>query len=194
MKKLIISLAGLLITLILIFIFIIPLWDSLSFLKNNFSAKEVELEQLEARVEKVNYLKKEYQDLGGEIQKLFLALPAEEDIPNLLVQFEALASSNGLILDNINFGQLAKKDPGISVGTGATADFAIESSRTSALRELGVTMNLAGRYVNFKNYLNSLTGNIRSMSIESISFGSSRSSEQSTDTFIFDLTVNVYYQ
>lgn len=195
MKKLIISLIGLIITLILIFVFVIPLWDSLGSSKDNFSFKETELKWIEERMEKVNHLKAEYRNLESEIQKVFLALPDEEDIPNLLVQFEALASNSGLVLDNISFGQLAQKDSkptGRSTGAEGSFDTGSSSGTTSALRSLDVTMKLAGRYTNFKNYLNSLGRNIRSMSVESISFGSSNGS--AINTFTFDLTVNVYYQ
>lgn len=211
-KKLFISLISLIIALVLAFVFIIPLWDTLGLLKTNLSNKEAELKKLETRAQKVSYLKKEYQSMEGEVQKVFLALPREEDIPNLLIQFEALASSNGLILDSISFGQLQKKrsdfqqqqqQPTTPFNDEAVSDLStkqIQPTQTpssSFLRNLNVGVSLSGRYDNFKKYLDSLTNSIRSMSVQSISFNAAQSSgekEIQADSFTFNLSVNVHYQ
>lgn len=185
MNKNIISLISLIIAIILIFVFVVPSWNALGIIKNELSQKQIELKQLKQRLNVIDKLKTKYQKSESEIQKVFLALPKQEDIPNLIVQFEALAEMQGLILDSISFGQVDKGDTQSktkATGVVQNEDGVIKTS--SSLRSLNVDMGLSGSYANFKSYLNALANNIRSMNVESISFNANS----------FNLAVIVYYQ
>ena len=57
-------------------------------------------EELMARVEK---LKNKYEDNEESLTKVNYILPSEEEIPNLIVQLEAMALEAGLILERIEF-------------------------------------------------------------------------------------------
>lgn len=76
------------------------------------------------------------------IDKLDKILPDKPEIPELIVQLEALASENGMILKSINFN----KD------------------------KLTAQVQLAGKYQAFKKYLQALESNLRLLDITNLSF------------------------
>ncbi|MFC1700673.1 type 4a pilus biogenesis protein PilO [Patescibacteria group bacterium] len=208
MKRNIIILTNFLLSFVLIFLFIIPKWNYCSLLANKVSGAQVELDRLNEWVNKIDELKKDYQNLESEARDVLLALPKEEDIPNLLVQFEAIALDNNLILESMSFGQIVEQDKsvaGASIATGqvtrsssgSESSHGISQKIDSSLRELSVDISVGGTYDNFKNYLNSLSKNMRSMDVEYISLNNSnlnKSGEKIVDYYKFDLAIVVYYQ
>lgn len=216
MKKVIISLISLVIVLVLVFLAVIPLWDSVKIKYIELNSKQQDLENLQRLTEKISRLKQEYQKLESESEKVFLALPKEKDIPNLLVQFQALAATNGLSMESIDFGQIATpvankvgenvaivdEEGGVAdmtrTAVPTTAVTAGSQSVASSLRNLDVSMALTGTYEDFKKYLAALAKNIRSMDVKTIVFNqiSQESAETRTETedYKFNLSVIVYYQ
>lgn len=216
MKKVIISLIGLVIVLVLIFLSGIPLWDSVKIKYGELNNKQQDLENLQQLTEKISRLKQEYQSLESETEKVFLALPKEKDIPNLLIQFQALATTNGLSMESINFGQIAAQKTANKASnnvvvvdeeeftmdmkktTASAVITANSQSMTSSLRDLNVDMTLVGAYDDFKKYLVALAKNVRSMDVKKISFD--KVSQESTNggidnyNYNYNLSVMVYYQ
>lgn len=214
MKKVIISLIGLVVVLILIFLSVIPLWDSVKVKDSELDNQQKDLENLRQLVEKNSRLKQEYQSLESEVEKVFLALPKEKDIPNLLIQFQALAAINGLLMESISFGRIAA--PAINqISKSVTAadeeelvanakeivapvnNIAASSQRiTSSLRGLNVDMTLTGAYRNFKKYLAALAKNVRFMDAEKVSFNriNQELTDGGIDNYNYNLSIIVYYQ
>lgn len=216
MKKVIISLIGLVVVLILIFLSIIPLWDSVRVKYSELNDRQQDLENLQQLTEKISRLKQEYQSLESEAEKVFLALPKEKDIPNLLIQFQALAAISGLSMESINFGQIAAAaqaasqiknnatiivdEEGFAMDVEKTiapaAIIASSQSITSSLRSLNVEMTMMGTYKDFKKYLAALAKSVRSMDVKKISFNkiSQEPIEGAIDNYNFNLSIIVYYQ
>lgn len=208
-KKLIFNLIGLVIAVALIIFFIIPYWNSIGNLKKSIERDNAEIERLEELLSKTKWLDEEYKEVEEEAKKVFLSLPKEKDVPNLIVQFEELAAVNGLVLESIQFGTLEKDSDKKTGAATYENDLASEaemyiasqdtSSKKSLFRSLPVTISVSGTYSSFKNYLNSLENNIRSMNVSEISFGGSSGSSSSetsgsSDAFEFDINLSVYYQ
>lgn len=180
-KKLIIVIALLVIAAAIAVIFLIPSWQSVRGIKNEISRKKTELANIEDLIIKVNQIKKQGRNTEKELAEVYLALPKEKDIPDLLVYFESLSISNGLILESIDFGEIGGKTK------------KVESK--SGLKSREVKLIVSGTYNAFKKYLRALEENIRSMNAGSISFDSRNLfADPDSDFLEFRLEVEVFYQ
>ncbi len=184
-KKNIISFISLVGGLALIFFLISPLWSSIKILKAELIEQENKISKVEELLTRVQQIEQDYQVLENDALKIFSALPEEENLPRLLVQFNALASNNGLLLESIKFGQIDQETN--------------QSKIFSNFPSLSVDVALTGSYNAFKGYLAALENNIRSMDARSIKFGITKTGEEtdilaSLGIFEFDLGVSVYYQ
>jgi len=195
-KKNIIIIVSLVGALILVFIFIEPLWTSIKFLKQEIEQEKLEMVRTEKILAKVAEINQEYQGLEGEAEKISLALPEEKDIPYLLVQFENLASANGLLLETIDFVQASGNQ-----GSGGSQSSETQIKKISPVfPSLSLKVKLSGSYDAFKGYLTSLENHIRAMDTHLISFEvkSSKGGESSPTfnpgIFEFDLGISVYYK
>jgi len=186
-QKIIISLVSLLIGAILIFVFTNSLWVSVKDLKKDISKSEDYSAKLEELLLKTEELNQDYQEIGVEADKLFLALPNEKDVPFLLVQFESLASSNGLLLDSISFEEIEKKKTNIKETT-------VQDS--SQLLYLIANIKINGSYDAFKNYLKALENGVRAIDVYSINFTpfTNKSNPSAIlDVFEFNIRAKAYY-
>lgn len=189
-KKIIISLISLVAGLALVFVFVIPEWSSIKILRTEISQKKTEVTKLEELLAKVQQLEEEYEDAKGEVDKAFLSLPQEEDVPHLLVQFENLASSNGLLLESINFGEVTEDTENRS----SRSDSSQAEKLTAGFPSMSVDIKVIGSYDAFKNYLAALENNIRSMAVESIQLSIGQEETGLLSIFEIGLAVSVYYQ
>lgn len=208
-RKIIISLFSLAIGIILIFILIVPLYSSVRGLFAEISQQEETITKLEELLAKTKELKDGYQQVEAEANRIFLGLPEEKDVPNLLVQFESLANSNGLFLGAIKFGQL-KGEEKSSPAPASAEEFSEEESADQPApvinqqipKESSVDLSLSGSYSAFKKYLTDIEKNIRSMDVSSFNFSIKEAGlgetttilTPSPDIFEFSLGINVYYQ
>jgi len=196
-KKSIIIIISLIGSLILVFVFIEPLWSSVKTLNQEIEQKKLEITTTEEILAKTTELNQEYQNLEEEADKVSLALPEEEDIPRLLIQFENLASANGLLLEAISFTQPSEE--GQKSVSGQSSQSQAEKI-SPPFPSLFLNVKVSGSYGAFKGYLTGLENNIRSMDTHSINFAiQSKEGQESISLlplgiFEFDLGVSVYYQ
>jgi len=192
-KKIIFSLISLISGLALIFIFIMPFWSSINALKEEIIQRKLVITATEELLAKVQQLDQEYQSFEEQGQKVFFALPEEKDIPFLLVQFDTLAASNGLLLESISFGQIDRDEKGSEQGLDQSKKI------SSPFPNMSLNVKVSGSYGAFKGYLTSLENSVRSMDVHSIKFAIQKKGEEasiltSLGIFEFDLGVVVYYQ
>jgi len=165
-----ISLTG---ALVLVFVFLEPLWSSINVLRNEINQKKLAITVTEELLVKTQELEQEYQPLAEQAQKVPFALPKEKDIPYLLVQFDALAASNGLLLESVSFIQVEE-----------------EASSDS---NLSLNVKLIGSYDALKGYLTNLENSVRSMDANLIRFTTLKEGLADLGIFEFDLGITVYY-
>jgi Tfp pilus assembly protein PilO len=189
-KNLILTIVCLIAVLGILTILIVPTWQSIKIVKTEITERQEEVIVLEDLINKTEQLKQNEEQIAKEEEKVFLALPKEKDIPALLIQFEALASVNGLILESINFAQTTKTDQKV-IRTKKTP----EAPKTS-WQSLSVDLTVSGSYEAFRKYLANLENNIRSVNVTSISFSSPSSFAEgiTPDFFDFNLKAEVYYR
>lgn len=193
----------LLIVLVAIIMFLdLPAYNKVGFLKNEIEKYEQFLEEKKELLVKVGQLKEIYESREEEINKVYYVLPPSADIPNLIVQFEALVSENGLILGNLSFSQVkaVKKAGKVTWGGEAEETAAVEVEALGTYQNLKVSLSLTGSYQSFKSFLKALEYNIRLMNIKSISFSSAKvekgeeGEEIGIPTHTFAVSLEVYYR
>ncbi|MFH1461156.1 MAG: type 4a pilus biogenesis protein PilO [Patescibacteria group bacterium] len=177
-RKNLISLISLAASLLLIFFLLSPLWNSTKILRAEISHEQKELDSLEKLLIKTEELEQTYQGLKEQADKVLLALPEQEDLSFLLVQFENLSSVNGLLLESINFGSLNKAKEEVGFG----------------FPSLNLEINLIGSYETFKNFISALDKSVRLMEIEKINLIAHQSVQEGTslDVFEFIMGIKVY--
>ena len=181
MKKNIIVLISILIFVAILLLLDLPAYNKVVFFRSEIKNYQNFLKEKEELLVKVNQLKQSYESRKDEIDKAYYVLPLEKDIPNLIVQFEALVSENGLVLESINFKEAAAK-------TTATGEKIVKGYKT-----LDVSLKAGGSYQSFVAFLQALEFNIRLMDIKSIDFSAAQTGDESS-LFTFDISLEVYYQ
>lgn len=180
-KKFIISLICLGAALVIVMGLVRPAWQDFQTNRSAIKNLQLKLTSLQDLLNQTTELKKEEAAIREESEKIFLALPEEKDIPALLVQFETLAAEHGLILESIDFSEVSSQ-----------ARRPIEQPKTTqGIKTLVVNLKVKGPYEAFKQYLAALENNIRATNVRSINFNLGLTE---TETFNFDLKVEVYYK
>jgi Tfp pilus assembly protein PilO len=182
---------------VILFLFDLPIYNEVTYLRNEIKTYKDFLEEKEELVIKVNQLKQIYESRKGELSKVHYVLSFEKDIPNLIVQLEALTSENGLILENLAFIEKKIEQKGkVEWGReGATPISGVKPKE--AHKSLGVTLSLTGSYQSLKSFLKALEFNVRLMDIKSISFSIPEvkgETKEMASIFTFDIQLDVYYQ
>jgi len=188
-KNLIIIVVSLIVFIAILIFLDLPSYNKTALLRSEIKKNQNSLKEKEELVLKVNELKEIYDSRKSAINKVYYVLPVKKDVPGLIVQFEALASENGLILENINFVEKEiKKSTAIKTGQGTSS---IEPKQIR--KSLIVSLELGGSYQSFKNFLKALELNVRIMDIKSIDFSLEENEEKGWD-FTFNPEIEVYYQ
>ena len=197
-KKNIISLISFIISLILIFVFVFPLFSSARAIYSDLTQKRQEIEKLKELSSKIGKIEQDYDSISEAIEKVLLALPEEKDLPQLLVQFEKIAVNNGLLLESIEFGEISKKEESDFIRSIEDYETLNQSKKMlSTFPNSSVLLKVVGSYSAFKNYISALEKNVRSMDIYSIQFSNDskmRSLFSDSGIFEFNLGINVYYK
>jgi len=137
---------------------------------------------------KVKQLIKIYKENKDNIDKIDFILPLKEDIPNLLVQVEALVLEQGLILDKLEVTTPTEETGG---GVSLAENRAKKETSTTKYNTLNIDLGFTGDYSALKNFLKATEENMRLIDINSI--GISPESEAS-GIFRFDLSLKTYYR
>lgn len=208
-KKLIFNLIVLALVVTAVIVFLLPLWDSVKATKKRIENSQAKLESINKLLDKTKILKDDYEQVKSQAEKVFISLPKEKDLPDLIVQFENLAVTHGLVMESIGFGELEGEQKTSQAAVSFTEEEGLEGESPRAaiqtettikpiFRSLPVTLSVSGDYSSLKKYISGLETNIRSMNIQRLNLGSASGeggeSSAGKDSFTFDLEVSVYYQ
>ena len=182
-----------------------PTYGEIKDLIQEIGTKEETLEKKQKLIVDIEKLVNQYEDIAGRVSKVFYALPNEAEIPNVLVQLEALASENGMIFESSSFSktqQSAQNKTTSGNSAAPSSETAEQQDTIEQIKSVSMDISLTGSYENFKNYLRSLENNIRIMDITSVNFSSSSGSsgdssekeEEVSDIFSYSVQLKVYYQ
>ena len=118
----------------------------------------------------------QYNERSADIASFNKAIPADQNIPELLINLETLASENSLIFSGVNFKPKDFKDANI--------------------KTLVIEIKIKGSYPNFQNYLKATEKSLRIFDVVSVSFAGVGPGQinAKTNNLEFSLVINTYYQ
>ncbi len=125
--------------------------------------------------ENLGRLINQYNERNSDIASLNKAIPSGQNVPDLLVNLEAIASENGLIFKSVNF---------------KPKDF-----KAQGIKTLITEIKVEGSYTAFLNYLKALEKSLRIFDVTSVSFSGVSPGQigAKIDNLEFNLTVNTYF-
>ncbi len=178
----------LILILIAVVVFLdVPKVQEILALREQISEQKEAFSEKQALLLKIEELKSGYEENKESLEKVSYILPAEQDIPNLIVQLEALAFENGLVLESINLSSSEKTSSGM-------AEEVRESQQGTTSQDyqiLTANLKVIGDYSGFKNFLKAVENNIRLMDVVSLNFSGESGG---LGLFRFDITLKTYYQ
>lgn len=141
-------------------------------LKKQIENQKKVLEEKQNLINTVEGLRSEYENNKETLDKLDYIVPGKQEIPNLIVQIEAIAAKGGLVLGEMRFKT--------------------EEKSSEKYNTLIIELSLSGDYASFEKFLSTIEENIRLMDVESITFTSAES--EGASLFNFGVIFNAYYQ
>ena len=127
-------------------------------------------------IQKAEKLAEQYKGSEDIFKKLDVILPDNQDMPNMIVQLEALANASGVVLRDVTFAEEEKTEGNVS-------DY----------KAIRINVKIDGSYEAFKNFLTAVENNMRLSDVNSIGFQATTNST-GVSTFGFDVVLTTYYQ
>ena len=160
----------------IIFWVLLPLWHSTQAALELKKGNENNLAQRKQLAANLERLIGQYNERASDLASFSKAIPVGQNIPELLINLEALASENGLIFSGVNFKPEDLKAPGI--------------------KTLIMEIKVKGSYPAFQNYLKGMEKSLRLFDVTSISFNGIAPGQVNVNlnNLEFNLSVNTYYQ
>ena len=152
----------------LLFFLTLPTYSKVKSARTKLDQKEKELENTQNLVAVLDQLSSQFSNLVTDLEKVEVAIPQEKDLPRLLVEIPTLATQNGLIVRNINFGKQIEK-----------GDY----------KAIPIILDVKGSYLNLKSFFGAVEQNLRIFDVVSFSFGGSEGGQ-----FDFSFTIHTYTQ
>ena len=129
-------------------------------------AKNQEISTLKANINTLNTLKTQLEQAKDTANKLELAVPTKDDIPEILVQIENMAKDSGLKINSI------------------------QTTNEDTQGYVPISVSLQGDYIGFSKFLSELETNIRPMTIQTINMASAKQ-EEAPNIINFTLGIEV---
>ncbi len=160
----------------IIFWVLLPLWYSTQAALELKKENENNLAQREKLAANLEYLISQYNERASDLTSFSKAVPVGQNIPELLINLEALASENGLIFSGVNFKPKDLKAPNI--------------------KTLTMEIKVKGSFPAFQNYLKAMEKSLRLFDVTSISFNGIAPGQANANlnNLEFNLLINTYYQ
>ncbi len=159
-----------------------------------YDAKRAQLEERQRYLDDLEVMVSRYEQVDfASLEKLSLVLPHKQDIPGILVEFQALAESVGLTVQSITVTELGAAAVSVAPGsaetrTGSTAIPAADAATlSSAVKPLNVSLTVAGAdgYGTLKALLTAIERDLRIFDVSSVSF--------TPDGATYTLLLKTYY-
>ncbi len=173
-NKILLTSINFLIVIAIVFWLILPKFDALKDLNLKIDIKDLEIQTQENYFKNLDDISKKLDSFPTEVAKVNSAIPDALSVHSLLNLLQEKSSNSGLILKKIDFDQ------------------------SSALKEnpkiisLSASLELAGSYQAFKNFLKSLEKSARMIEFNNFSISSSQKAEKGNYTFKLGLKAYSY--
>ena len=129
--------------------------------------KEAELNSKESYYSKVKDVWSRLDDYGDALARVDSAIPQSYSLPVLFNYFQQTANENGLIIENLTFGEAAE----------------------GKVKKISINLMANGSYFSLKSFLSAIESSERFFEVNSISLSPGAEAEQA---FSFDLKILTY--
>lgn len=184
----------LIITLLLVFLFLVPKYQESRDLKTTFAKKQAEYSGKSAYFAEISKI---IEDIDGRkyiLEKIDSALPSKFSFAQLIYFLQKKGAEAGIVNKSIIFSQVSPA----SLEQNSSVTFNRELNAKEP-NNITITLDLSGSYQAFKKFLSSLEKSSRLFEVESISFTSaSKSSKESVKsqnqlpTYNFKLVITTH--
>jgi len=183
------------------FYFLKPKYDAMAGAERELKLAEDELTIQQSNLRNTQSLLQSYESVKEQLDNLSLALPGEKDIPNLLVQLEALAVKNSVMMDEVSYSEEAadpiqqaplaeggelSSSPTEAQNFDATGAILVSPAPlvdpAGVYSTLNVSLSLSGKYNDFLQYLGDVQKNLRFLDVYSVDFSADSGSESSQES------------
>lgn len=153
----------------MIFFITWPLYQRITNVQASISSAMGQIEVTQNLLTVLDQLEKQFGALQSDVQKVEVAIPKEEQLPELLVMMPLLVAQNGLKLTSIDFGSPAQE---------------------SSYRTVTISIVASGSYLNMQAFLRAIEQNLRIIDIVTLGV----SPGDSKDDYGFDFVLKTYFQ
>jgi Tfp pilus assembly protein PilO len=201
-----------------------PAYHRVSSLRKELKIEERRTKDKEENLKVLQELESKYGAFEEEIKKVKQLLPEEPQVPELLVQLEALAAENNMIFESVALDKSKNKSEENPEARLREAGMDLEEMDQEAmlmpegvdfpraskqeLKTLGIKIVVSGTYNDFLSYLQAMENNLRLMNVITINFtvpsassgqefdNQEANTESKTDKSLykFNLYVEAYYR
>ena len=158
-------------SLLLIFVLVLPAYNNLNDLNNQIFEKEIFLQSQQEYFKELENVADKIEDQGESLEKIRSAIPIGNDLANLMNYFQRSASKAGVSMENVSPALVA-------------------STIGKKVRAIKINLIIAGEYPAFKDFLSIVEKSSRLIECENISF---QSPSQEGDPFSFNVSTKIYY-
>ena len=158
-------------SLLLIFVLVLPAYNNLNDLNSQVFEKEIFLQSQQEYFKELENVADKIEDQGESLEKIRSAIPIGNDLANLMNYFQRSASKAGVSMENVSPALVA-------------------STIGKKVRAIKINLIIAGEYPAFKDFLSIVEKSSRLIECENISF---QSPSQEGDPFSFNVSTKIYY-
>jgi Tfp pilus assembly protein PilO len=184
-KRMLHLLISIIIFVVAIFVyskFVAPEYQRVNALRGEAQAKQQTLDEQRQIQEQVSSLLTKYQGIPQVGQVVSMALPNNEDVATAFQQVYTIASASNIVISQFSV------NTGLSLAS--TKGQSVRSVRSIGTAQ--INLYLIGSYESFKSFVQVAERNMRIMDITNIKI--QPVSRTSDATYLFNLTINAYYQ
>jgi len=160
------------VSLLLLFVLVLPAFDKTRALLKTIEEREVILNEQKQALDKINSLYKSIETRKENIEKLDNILPYEKQLPELITVLETTSSNTGLILSEIKFSDLNSKE---------------------TIKKLNIDIKVGGEFTSFLNFLKLLEKNIRLLKVTDMNIVTLKSETERTGRIIYNLRLEANF-
>ncbi len=164
-------------------------------LRAQLEERRTQLERMEATARQLTRLREEYARLQAFIAEVEAKLPAEKEVPSLLVQLERLTRSLGVSLDSIRPSQVQSSQPVPPPGAAVPPPGAVPApaggappapgaAAVPAYQRFPITLTVVGTYEQIVKLATELNAFPRMIAIRNLAFGPKKIPELSVNADI----------
>ena len=167
----------------------VPMVQGILNSRGEVKSKQTALLEKEAFIKTIEGLIEKYKTNQEILKNLDVILPGDSDVPNLLVELEALAKAGGMMISDIKIASVETKSS--SRADTAGGEGVVQKQASVNYQVIAITLVVKGDYAAFKNFLQAIETNIRLVDLESADFNAT--SEGAASLFDFNVVLKTYY-